>query len=154
MRPWTFPFSCLASTTHLHAARLICHDIACASVARLVRVVSSAHSFQRRAMWFRNNARTFRCRRTVEPGTCTSLRMRGRRGGRKDSAPHSPKEKRKIQHPRYIDVLCCAWTEHATQLCQQRAKSHEPASLQVPCPCRAPFSSAFRFSHRRTLTAH
>ena len=45
--------------------------------------------------------------------------------------------------------MLCARTERATQPCQHRTQSNEPASLQVPCPCRVSFSSASRCSHCR-----
>jgi hypothetical protein len=140
MRPRTNLFSCLGCTAHAHAARRICADIACASVARLVRAESSAHCFQRRAMWFTNNARTLRCRRMVKPDTFTSLRMRGRRGGRKDPAPHSRKYKRRRQQPR---CSCEARTRNQhrcfaqgrnmqNNFANKSTQSHEPASLQWP----------------------
>ena len=160
MRPRTNPFSCLGCTAHAHAACRICADIACASVARLVRVESSAQC-SKVARCGSRKARALRCRRTVKTDTFTSLRMRGRRGGRKDPAPHNRQKNGKRQQPRFccdarekkklkIDALRTDGTCN-TALPTTRTITRTRL-VAMACPCRVSFSSACPCSHCRALT--
>ena len=79
-----------------------------------------------------DNAATLPLRRTPEPDSFTSLRVRNRRGRRKHSARQNQKEQRKKKRLMFLFLrawngptsILSAQTEHATHVHQQCAQSH------------------------------